>query len=104
MPTPVSVFSRGHRSTVTSSRAAPGAESSSARRFGELLAEEAVITHPGSRGRRSVGVADDRGLETHLGLQIEIVTTTFDKLEAAMHRLYGPPVAHEVDVFGAATS
>jgi hypothetical protein len=39
-------------------------------------------------------------LESSLGLQIEIVTTTFDKLKAAMHRLYGPPVVHEVDVFG----
>ena len=39
-------------------------------------------------------------LETTLGLQIEIVTTTADKLKAAMHRLYGPPLADEVDVFG----
>jgi hypothetical protein len=39
-------------------------------------------------------------LEGTLGLQIEIVTTTTDKLKAAMHRLYGPPSAHEVDVFG----
>lgn len=38
-------------------------------------------------------------LELHLGLQIEIATTTLDKLKAAMHRLYGPPIAHEVDVF-----
>jgi len=28
------------------------------------------------------------------------VTTPLDKLKAAMHRLYGPPIAHEVDVFG----
>ena len=39
-------------------------------------------------------------LEGHLGLQIEIVTTMLDKLKAAIHRLYGPPIAHEVDVFG----
>lgn len=39
-------------------------------------------------------------LESSLGLQIEIVTTPLDKLKAAMHRLYGPPIAHEVDVFG----
>lgn len=39
-------------------------------------------------------------LESHLGMQIEIVTTTLDKLKAAMHRVYGPPIAHEVDVFG----
>lgn len=39
-------------------------------------------------------------LELQLGLQIEIVTTTLDKLKAAIHRLYGPPIAHEVDVFG----
>lgn len=32
-------------------------------------------------------------LEGHLGLQVEIVTTTTAKLEAAMKRLYGPPVA-----------
>lgn len=39
-------------------------------------------------------------LETTLGLQVEIVTTTAEKLTAAMDRLYGPPSAHEVDVFG----
>lgn len=39
-------------------------------------------------------------LEFSLGLQIEVVTTTAAKLEAAMHRLYGPPVSHDVDVFG----
>ena len=39
-------------------------------------------------------------LEGHLGLQIEIVTSTLDKLKAAMHRLYGPPITHDVDVFG----
>lgn len=38
-------------------------------------------------------------LEFSLGLQIEVVTTTAAKLEAAMHRLYGPPVSHDVDVF-----
>jgi hypothetical protein len=32
--------------------------------------------------------------------QIEIVTTTLEKLKAAMHRLYGPPIPHDVDVFG----
>jgi chorismate-pyruvate lyase len=31
-------------------------------------------------------------LEGHLGLQVEIVTTTTAKLEAARKRLYGPPV------------
>jgi hypothetical protein len=39
-------------------------------------------------------------LEGQLGLQIEIVTSTLDKLKAAMHRLYGPPITHDVDVFG----
>ena len=39
-------------------------------------------------------------LEITLGLQIEIVTTTTEKLKGAMQRLYGPPIAHEVDVFG----
>jgi hypothetical protein len=39
-------------------------------------------------------------LESSLGLQIEIVTAPLDTLKAAMHRLYGPPIAHEVDVFG----
>ena len=39
-------------------------------------------------------------LEAQLGLQIEIVTSTLDKLKAAMHRLYGPPITHDVDVFG----
>ena len=39
-------------------------------------------------------------LEATLGLQIEIVTTATEKLKAAMHRLYGPPSVHEVDVFG----
>ena len=38
-------------------------------------------------------------LELQLGLQIEIVTTTLDQLKAAIRRLYGPPIAHEVDVF-----
>jgi hypothetical protein len=38
-------------------------------------------------------------LEFTLGLQIEVVTTTTEKLKAAMRRLYGPPLAHEVDVF-----
>lgn len=39
-------------------------------------------------------------LELSLGLQIEVVTTTAAKLKAAMHRLYGPPITHDVDVFG----
>jgi Type II secretion system (T2SS), protein E, N-terminal domain len=39
-------------------------------------------------------------LEATLRLQIEIVTTTLAKLKAALHRLYGPPVEHDVDVFG----
>lgn len=39
-------------------------------------------------------------LESHLGLQIEIVTSMLEKLKAAMDRLYGPPVEHDVDVFG----
>jgi hypothetical protein len=39
-------------------------------------------------------------LELNLGLQIEVVTTTTEKLKAAMQRLYGPPIQHEVDVFG----
>jgi hypothetical protein len=238
MRTPVSVFSRGHRSTATPPRATPSAESTSARRFGELLVEENVITaaqleaalrlqsvsrsyvpigqvllanklitrrrlnamlhRHGKRSRLGqvllkagrvttaqldaalalqrktplpigqaliklgavsettmrdalctqlhvnffdldpinideklarlispqyaarhlivplfrvadilVVAVDDPSemqmierLESHLGLQIEIVTTTLEKLKAATHRLYGPPVAHEVDVFG----
>jgi hypothetical protein len=40
----VSHFSRGHKPVVAPLRAAPGAESTSARRFGELLVEENVIT------------------------------------------------------------
>ena len=39
------------------------------------------------------------GLEGHLRLQIEIVTTTTEKLMAAMKRLYGPPVVLDVDPF-----
>jgi hypothetical protein len=39
-------------------------------------------------------------LESTLHLQIEIVTTTLAKLKAALHRLYGPPIDHDVDVFG----
>jgi len=39
-------------------------------------------------------------LEATLGVQIEIVTSTIEKLKGAMHRLYGPSMAHEVDVFG----
>ena len=39
-------------------------------------------------------------LESTLRLQIEIVTATLEKLKAALHRLYGPPLAHDVDVFG----
>lgn len=39
-------------------------------------------------------------LELTLGLQIEIVTSTTAKIEAAAHRLYGPPASQEVDVFG----
>jgi type IV pilus assembly protein PilB len=38
-------------------------------------------------------------LEFILGLQIEVVTSTAAKLEAAMHRLYGPAAARDVDVF-----
>ena len=37
------------------------------------------------------------GLEGHLRLQIEIVTTTTEKLMAAMKRLYGPPVTPAVE-------
>ena len=37
-------------------------------------------------------------LEFSLGLQIELVTSTAAKLEAAMHRLYGPGAARNVDV------
>lgn len=238
MRTPVSVFSRGHRSAATTARAVPSSESTSARRFGELLVEEKLITFAqleaalrlqsvsrryvpigqvllanklitrrklnamlhrhGKRSRLGevllkagrispvdlddalalqrktpmpigqalimlgavsettmrdalctqlhvnffdldpihidqklarlisrqyaarhlivplfrvadilVAAVDDPSemqmierLETHLNMQIEIVTTTLDKLKAAMHRLYGPPVAHEIDVFG----
>jgi hypothetical protein len=39
------------------------------------------------------------GLEGHLGLQVEVVTTTTAKLVAAMKRLYGPPLAPDVDPF-----
>jgi hypothetical protein len=39
------------------------------------------------------------GLEGHLRLQIEIVTTTSAKLMAAMKRLYGPSVVPDVDPF-----
>jgi Type II secretion system (T2SS), protein E, N-terminal domain len=39
------------------------------------------------------------GLEGHLGLQIEIVTTTTARLMAAMKRLYGPPIPPDVDLF-----
>ena len=39
------------------------------------------------------------GLEGHMRLQIEIVTTTTAKLMAAMKRLYGPPVTPDVDPF-----
>jgi len=38
-------------------------------------------------------------LQASLGLHIEIVTTTTDKLKAAMARLYGPPVPPDVNVF-----
>ncbi|MGH7279579.1 MAG: hypothetical protein ACREJG_12965 [Candidatus Rokuibacteriota bacterium] len=38
-------------------------------------------------------------LQITLGLQIEMVTTTTQKLKAALGRLYGPPAAPEVDVF-----
>jgi hypothetical protein len=234
---PLSVFSRGHRSTATAVRAAPGSESPSARRFGELLVEENVITSAqleaalrlqsvsktyvpigqvllanklitrrklnamlhrhGKRSRlgevllkagRITGAQLDAALalqrktpmpigqaliklgavsemtmrdalctqlhvnffdldpihidqklarlispqyaarhllvplfrvadtlvvavddpsetqmierlESHLCLQIEIVTSTLDKLKAAMHRLYGPPIDNDVDVF-----
>ena len=36
-------------------------------------------------------------LETHLGLQIEVVTTTTAKLMAAIKRLYGPPQTQDVN-------
>jgi hypothetical protein len=39
-------------------------------------------------------------LEATLGLQIEIVTSTIEKLKGAMHRLYDTSRAHDVDVFG----
>jgi type IV pilus assembly protein PilB len=39
------------------------------------------------------------GLEGHLGLRIEIVTTTTAKLMAAMKRLYGPETAPDVNPF-----
>lgn len=39
-------------------------------------------------------------LERHLGMQVEIVTTTTAKLMAAMKRLYGPPMPPDVDLFG----
>jgi chorismate-pyruvate lyase len=39
------------------------------------------------------------GLGGHLGLQIEIVTTTTAKLMAAMKRLYGPPAPPDVDPY-----
>jgi type II secretion system (T2SS) protein E len=39
------------------------------------------------------------GLEGHLRLQVEVVTTTTAKLVAAMKRLYGPPLAPDVDPF-----
>ena len=38
-------------------------------------------------------------LQADLGLQIEIVTTTSDKLKAAIARLYGPPQPPNVNVF-----
>jgi hypothetical protein len=38
-------------------------------------------------------------LQADLGLQIEIVTTTTDKLKAAIARLYGPPLPPNVNVF-----
>ena len=43
--------------------------------------------------------ASIEGLEGHLGLQIEIVTTTTARLMAAMKRLYGPPEPPDVDPF-----
>jgi hypothetical protein len=39
------------------------------------------------------------GLESHLRLQIETVTTTTAKLTAAMKRLYGPALTPDVDPF-----
>src|SRR2546421_6502297 len=36
-------------------------------------------------------------LESHLRLQVEVVTTTTAKLMAAMKRLYGPPLDPDVD-------
>ena len=38
-------------------------------------------------------------LQDSLGLHIEIVTTTTEKLRAAMARLYGPPIPPDVNVF-----
>ncbi len=38
-------------------------------------------------------------LESHLRLQVEVVTTTTAKLMAAMKRLYGPPLDPDVDPF-----
>jgi hypothetical protein len=39
-------------------------------------------------------------LQESLSLHIEIVTTTPEKMKAAMGRLYGPPVPPDVNVFG----
>lgn len=39
-------------------------------------------------------------LEFTLRLQIEVVTSTSDRLRAALQRLYGPPAPHDVDAFG----
>jgi hypothetical protein len=44
-------------------------------------------------------VALIEGLEGHLRLQIEIVTTTTARLKAALKRLYGPPETPDVDPF-----
>jgi hypothetical protein len=38
-------------------------------------------------------------LEFSLGLQVEIITTTTEKLKAATRRLYGPAVSRDIDVF-----
>jgi hypothetical protein len=38
-------------------------------------------------------------LQTGLGLNIETVMATPDKVKTAMSRLYGPPLAPHVDVF-----
>ena len=38
-------------------------------------------------------------LQADLGLQIEIVTSTTDKLKAAMARLYGPLMRSDINVF-----